>query len=300
MAVINVNQARRFFDQAQHRASAQYGAQQVQGLLERRQERNVPSGGFSSAISAGAQSSRSPTFRNVLEYAPTALRRELFQGGKFLPHGIVPIASKAALFTPAISIASTGRVGAFAKIGRGAKTLFQRATGNPLASGGLKGWFGRIGGRALGYGAAIEAFQFQRARASGKEFDWLPNVGSIAAFAINPVAAFAGTALGGGEKGVAFAGDVAEKFFAQPMPSLPQQFGFDQGDTIFNFPSGEAPSQPMSAAYAPSVQISGGLGGGGMDLQTLALMLGIPLSVLLGYGLGKKRKRKKYKRGKRK
>lgn len=82
-------------------------------------------------------------------------------------------------------------------------------------------------------------------------------------------------------------------------------FIIEQGDTIIDFPSASGSPQAIGGGGAPIVNVSpsADLGGRGMpDLETMALLLGIPLAVLLtmlGIKKLKKKKRKKYKRRKR-
>lgn len=204
-------------------------------------------------------------------------------------------------------------------IATGAKNLFQKATGNPLGSlgfkSGLKQWGTKIGGRAIGYGAAVETFRYMRAKSAGEPFNPIPDIGTIASFAVNPVTSFFGLGVGSGEKGTKKLIDVLtnknQKDFYIPSPIPNFDFGgYDGGDTIINFPSGGG---GMGGGFTPSPIVSvnppsfyAGMDSGMPDLATLALLLGIPLSALLIYlGLKpekekKKKKRKKYKGGKRK
>lgn len=187
--------------------------------------------------------------------------------------------------------------------GRAIKSVFQRATGNPLASGGVKGLASRIGGRALGYGLAVEAFQYQRSKAKGVPFNPIPNLGSVLAFAVNPISAFGGTIIGGTEKVGKEITDIAKE-------RLPQSSVVDFGQPTFNFTLPEVPIQAFpselpstsfgapSASYGTSFNPSISVGGGGIPPELLLLLIGG--AGLVGYGAGRRRKRKKYKRKKRK
>jgi len=187
----------------------------------------------------------------------------------------------------------------------GVKTLWQRATGNPLAAGGVKGFIGRIAGRALGYGTAVEAFQYQKARAAGTKFDPIPNIGSVVAFAANPLAALGGTIFGTGQRAEAKLESAAQGFL-NPKINVDVQ-GFQQPDYAeiiqalqnYQTPSLGSYGGSIQASYgAPSVNIQAGGGIGGTDF--LFALLGGVLGGLGGYAAGTRRRRKKYKRRKRK
>jgi hypothetical protein len=194
----------------------------------------------------------------------------------------------------------SGGAGAVGAVGRGwgaVKTFTKRLTINPYA-----GMTPKKALRAFGLKTAKVAqyyypFEFLRSRATGDKMDLFPDLGTVASFALQPYSAGAGLVVGGLQKGTSAVTDLAKDIFSDvpiPTPSG-QMFGFEQGDTVFNFP--ESPQgSPMSASYspmAPTVNIGGSMGG--MDMETLALLLGIPLAVLLGYRAGKKKRRKKYK-----
>jgi len=209
-------------------------------------------------------------------------------------------------------------VGKVVTVGKGVltgiKTLAQRTLGNPLAGSatigaGLKSLGKRVGGRALGLGIAVEAFQFTRARGAGTRFDPIPDLGLIGAFALNPLAALGGLAFGTGEKGIRVGGETIRDFIASQPPAQdfqPFDFppGFGQpGDVNINFPSevgtGFAPSTPQApvGAFFPSIDLQVGKVGGGQNelLRLLLLLLG---AGGLGALLGRKSKKKKTKKNK--
>jgi len=211
---------------------------------------------------------------------------------------LVPVAA-GAVAGAAMAGRNAGKIATFAR------SAFQRVTANPLAGTTLKQFAAKVGGRALGIGLSVEAFQYQRSRASGQPFHWLPNLGSVIAFAVNPLAAIGGTLFGSGEK-------IAEKIADRGIPQIPQPptFNFpEQPDINIDFP--DYPSGTMSdfpalggfvspvfSVGAPSANIDTGT-----NFAAIAAAMGIPLAVLLAY-LGiksaKKKKRKKYKGRKRK
>jgi len=217
----------------------------------------------------------------------------------------------------ALLATSVSPVGKAVTVGRGVltgiKTLAQRTLGNPLAGSatigaGLKSLGKRVGGRALGLGIAVEAFQFTRARGAGTRFDPIPDLGIIGAFALNPLAALGGLAFGTGEKGIRVGGETIRDFIANQPPAQdfqPFDFppGFGQpGDVNINFPSevgSFAPStpQPPVGAFFPSIDLQVGKVGGGQNelLRLLLLLLG---AGGLGALLGRKSKKKKTKKNK--
>lgn len=206
----------------------------------------------------------------------------------------------------AAAAGARGAVGALRSARTAISTLFQRATGNPFAGAatlgaGLKSFAGRAAGRAAGIGLAYEAFQYQRAQQTGKPFKWLPNIGSLISFGVNPIASAAGTIYGAGEN---IASDVRDRIKDYPTPSTftPQ---FTTGPTYFNFPEQSFPDYspvgiPVGStgpvgAFSPSFNVSSP---SGPDLtQLLIALFG---GAAAGYVAGRrKKKKKKYKKRKR-
>lgn len=207
-----------------------------------------------------------------------------------------------------------GGAGGISIIGKGitgVKTIISRTLGNPLAGSatvgaGLKAFGKRVGGRALGLGLAVETFQFGRAKATGKPFDPIPDLGLVASAAINPLATFGGLFFGAGEKGVTVATQtIKEVIERQPTIDFqPFNFpGFEQGDVNITFPEGGtafAPStpQPPVGAFFPSIDLQVGAPGGGQNelIRLLILLLGAGgLGALLGRKTAKKKNKKSKK-----
>jgi len=217
--------------------------------------------------------------------------------------------------TTATLIGAVTPVGKAVTVGKGVltgiKTLASRTLGNPLAGSatigaGLKKFGGRVAGRALGLGLAVETFQFGRAKATGKPFDPIPDLGLVASAAINPLATFGGLFFGAGERGVQVATEtIKEVITRDPLTDFqPFNFpGFEQGDVNIIFPSEVgtdfAPSTPQApvGAFFPSIDLQVGKVGGGQNelLRLLILLLG---AGGLGALLGRKTKKKKKKKSK--
>ena len=182
-----------------------------------------------------------------------------------------------------------------------ARTVFSRAIANPMAGRTIPQALKKFGGSTLGFGLAVEAFQFQRSRVTGDKFNPFLNVGSVVAFAVNPIASFAGSLFGGGQKAIRAIENI-------PIPKVPHfdvPMPFDAGGDIADalnalgagvaqFGSGFSssigvPSASFGSSFTPSVNI-----GGGTDLTPLILAL--LAGGAIGAGIGRRRKRKKKKK----
>jgi len=194
----------------------------------------------------------------------------------------------------------------------GIKTFTSRVLGNPLAGSatvgaGLKAFGKRAGGRALGLGIGIETFQFGRAKATGKPFDPIPDLGLVASAALNPFATIGGLLFGGGERAVQVGTETIKEIIKRDPVRDFQPFdfgGFEQGDVTINFPSGTsqdfAPSspQPPVGAFFPSVDLQVGAQVGGGQNELLRLLILLLGAGGLGAVLGRKSKKKKKKKSK--
>jgi len=207
-------------------------------------------------------------------------------------------------------------VGKAATIGKGVvtgvRTFASRVLGNPLAGSatigaGLKAFGKRAGGRALGLGIGIETFQFGRAKATGKPFDPIPDLGLVASAALNPIATIGGLIFGGGERAVTAGTEVAKELLQKQPTADFFPLDFQQGDINITFPEGGTQQdfspgvpQPPIGAFFPSIDLQVGKVGGGQNelLRLLILLLGAGgLGALLGKR-SKKKKKKKTKKSK--
>lgn len=286
MVVVNVNQARRFFESAKARQEIKGRKAIIARELQQHEDKYVPVGGFTPVQSVSAAPSISPKPQyGIIDFLQGRPAKDYFktQGISNIYEGALPIGGAGGAVRGTIKAASTG---------------LKRLTINPFAGMTAKQFGAAFGKRVAGIGRWYYPFEFMRSRATGEKMDWVPDVGTVLSFAASAPASAAGLLFGGAEKGVAKITDLVTDTPVS-IPQIGERFGFEMGDNVFNFPSGTAPDVGgVSASYAPTVSVGGG--GGGMDLEMLALMLGIPLAALLGYKAGKKRKRKKYKGKRRK
>ena len=203
-----------------------------------------------------------------------------------------------------IGVASSGAVSLASRAGAGIRNLAQRALGNPLAGGGLRGFMGRLRGRALGLGIGFETFQVGRSVASGQPIKWLPNFPLLGSFILNPISTGFGFALGAGEKVSKQAINLAQNIRQPMIPPItfdvPEIKGLPEKFPDVDFQSSVMTPSPSFAyapsSTAPSLSISGGFGGGGIDPAMLALLAG---AIGGGYLLGRRKRKRKYKKKRR-
>lgn len=192
------------------------------------------------------------------------------------------------------------------------KNAYQTALGNPLASGGIKGFASRIFGRTLGGVGLAYGAGFAESAVTGEPVDVSARRLSYGALGFGlggPFGFVGGTLLGLGKKAVSTAQDYVSNIGAPPTSvnvgsggldwseNPLQDFALKQpeiGDMTF------APQYSMggsSASYGMSPSVNVGAGGG-MDFSTLMmLMLG---GFGGGYLLGRRKRKKKSKKKKQK
>ena len=214
---------------------------------------------------------------------------------------------------PAVVTALPG--GQASRAGRfmsGAKNVYDRFLGNPLAGGGIKGFFGRIAGRSLGGAAIATGASFTKSAITGDPLDINARrlgYGAVGFGLGGPIGALAGTFFGASTKATGAIKEGISNLSMPNVPSLPTPY--DAGESVADvikalgsgagqFAQGLTASPSVSASYGvsgPSVSI----GSSGFDPTMLLLLLtgGLGAGYLLGKKKKKKRKTKKSKKRKR-
>jgi len=214
-------------------------------------------------------------------------------------------------------------VGVVGGAGRVAGTVFSKAkqgfqAAQNFANLPLKA---RAIGAAKTLGVGLAAFNLAQYAGSGDPADLIPSprgVAGLASATLNPFLSVPGFVSGASSAAISKSKDFIDNLGNNPidpaipfvnytpnLPNFPGELNLPSPTTIFNFPESGFSSLPdvpgISAAYSPSFQPSlsvGNPGFGGIGLEELALLLGIPVAALLGYKIGKKKKKKKPKRKK--
>lgn len=203
-----------------------------------------------------------------------------------------------------LPVGPSGAVGTAARAARGiitgAKNLGQRAMGNPLAGRTVGQFLKQRAGGALGAATFLTAVDI-----AAKDAISFPDIArTTVAAAFNPIGTIIGTGIRGGKAAAQGTGKLAESIFGPRftpernfIPDFRPNFDFDYGQPDINFtvPSFDSPSLPGNQ-FAPSLNLSGGVGGGGFDPTALALLLAGAGG--LGFVAGRRRRKRKYKKRK--
>jgi hypothetical protein len=210
--------------------------------------------------------------------------------------------------TRAPIVSGAGSVAAKKNFGNALKGAYERALGNPFG-GGVKSFFGRIAGRAVGAPLFATGAAFAKSSVTGEPINLSKDAlikGSVGFALGGPVGYLVGTGLGIGEVGVKKGIDLVQNI---PRPNFPSagEFGEDLGELFretgagvaeFSQGFGSGVMSPMSATYGisgPSLSVDSGRGG--IPPELLAILVAI-LGVAGARAYLKRRKKKKSKKRK--
>lgn len=233
-------------------------------------------------------------------------------GGVAVGLRAVPLAIKSLSRLGAGQTASTSTVAGVAgkkSMGTILRGAYERALGNPFG-GGVKSFFGRIAGRAVGAPLFAVGAGFAKSAVTGKPVDLSQDAlvkGSIGFALGGPVGYLVGTGLGAGEVGFEKGKEIVQNI---PMPTLPSagEFGRDTGEVLREFALAQkefaqgfgsgiigAPSVSYGVA-GPSVNVDVG-GRSGIPPELWLLLVSL-LGVAGARAYLKRRKKRKSKKRK--
>lgn len=187
--------------------------------------------------------------------------------------------------------------------------LYERALGNPLGAGGVKGFFGRIAGRTLGGAAVATGASLSESAITGEPPSITPRrlaFGALGFGVGGPIGALAGTFFGAEKKAVEALRKIPIPDFNVNVPPV-GDIGYASGETLREFAAGAAEFTQGFGSGVMAPQVTYGISGpsfsvergNGIPPELWALLVAV-LGVAGARAYLKRRKKKKAKKKRKK